>query len=130
MVETPLIEPKITDQITSDDDRAQAIADFNALKNTRGWQRIVEYYEGKVKFHILQLTGELGDEAIESMEDLKLIRYKLNSCEQFKNLPDVLSGFLALNDKEESFDPYATSEDIEQDLKTASEEAKNGTLSV
>lgn len=101
-------EPAIDDDLRDDNDRAQAIHEFTALSRSRGWKRIKDYYEHKIEFHKEQLrTSE-----ITSIDELERLRAKINMCEQFKNLPDILVMTLEGSEQKQDFDPYYKAEEL------------------
>lgn len=90
------LEPQF--KFKSQSDREQAESEFANLKNQAGWQRLIKYYDEKIKyFDIILAEGE-----IEDIPQLKLIRARRNMAIQFRNLPDIILEFL---EKSEGFTP-------------------------
>lgn len=105
-------EPTILDQINDEDDQRQAIIDFKSLVKHNGWRRIAQYYHDVMVYHQQQLNGDQDVEAIKSMADLKIIRFKRDMAERMVNLPDILIGLIEMDSEEIIRDPHFTPDDF------------------
>lgn len=106
-------EPRI-DTFSDDDERRQAITDFNSLKVHPGWKRIEKYYKECAAYYQRQLNGEADMPEVESIADLKLLRYKRNAAEKMSEIPDILAGFLEMNQEDLNLDPFFLPEELEK----------------
>jgi hypothetical protein len=95
-------EPKL--EFKNKDEERSAKEDFTNLLNHPGWQRVVKYYDQKIEYleHLI-----LEDkEAIQSVNDLKLLRARRNMAMQFRNLPDIIMAKEELEIPEINLDPF------------------------
>jgi hypothetical protein len=92
----------------NDNDKEQALNEFEGLKNHPAWKRLVEYYDRKIKY----LESILNEGEIADMNELKLIRARRNMAIQFRNLPDIIQEFMnKAKGNMVNFDPYELPED-------------------
>ncbi len=94
-------EPQL--KFNNESEREQATVEFLNLKNQAGWQRIIKYYEEKVKY----LESLLAEGDIKDIPELKLIRARRNMAIQFMNLPDLILEFIERKEGvSPDLDPY------------------------
>lgn len=102
-------EPKL--EFKSKKELRSAKEDFQNLLNHPAWQRIIKYYDEKIKYFEKILNGDIKKddetEYIQSMNDLQRYRDRRNMALQFRNLPEILIGIEEFNEtKEPDFDPF------------------------
>lgn len=87
----------------NDNDKLQALDEFEGLKSHPAWKRIIDYYDRKIKYlEYLLAEGEVVD-----INQLKLIRARRNMAIQFRNLPDIIQEFMEkAKGVEVDLDPY------------------------
>lgn len=110
-------EPSILDDINDVAEQKQAIADFRALIKTPGWRRISKYYQDLANYYQQQINGDVEEEIIKNMADLKLARFKKGLVEKHINLPDILIGIIEMQQEEIEFDPHFKPEDFNDKLE-------------
>lgn len=109
-------EPSILDDINDESDQAQAISDFRSLVKHNGWRRIVKYYEDVMRYHQAQLNGDGDVQAIKSMSDLSLVRFKRDSAERLTNLPEILIGLIKFESDDIELDPHYVPDDFDDNI--------------
>jgi len=95
-------EPKV--KYNSIQEAQLAKEQYKQLSNHPAWKLIQKFYDRKIDFH----TDELKSKDITTIDQLERIRDKIRLCTQMRNLPEILSTQIEMNEEEEqmNFDPF------------------------
>lgn len=90
---------------STDAEKANAVAQFQSLKEHFGWQLIVRVIQENIKVLEKQLKEGVGNE--ETLADIQRLRDKIADHEAFINTPDnLIKDFTATESDVPDDDPY------------------------